>query len=142
MNNLEKLSRVCKDFFTKKADSLSHITGFIKRKRKVTGSSFIKTLVLGNMGDAHCSIESMCSLLHEDFIDITKQGLDFRFSASAVTFMQAMYEECLGLFKSHLQLDCKILQQFNSVKLLDSSQVSLPNSMESIYKGYGSSYKG
>lgn len=142
MNKIEKLSRLCKDFFTTKADSLSHITGFIKRNRKITGSSFIKTLVLGNMGDANCSIESMCSLLHEDSIDITKQGLDLRFSTNAVTFMKVMYEECLRIFKSNLQLDCKILQQFNSVKLLDSSQVGLPNSMESMYKGCGASYKG
>lgn len=141
MNKVGKLSRICKAFFIKKANDLSHITGFIKRKRKLTGSSFIKTLVLGNMGDAYCSIESMCSLLHEDSIDITKQGLDLRFNTSAVTFMQVMYEEGLRIFKSNLPLDCKVLQQFNSVKLLDSSQIGLPNHMERIYKGCGSSYK-
>ncbi len=142
MNKVEKLSRICKEFFIQKANDLSKITGFIKRKRKITGSSFIKILVLGNMVDEHCSIERMCQLLQEDSIDISKQGLDLRFTESAVAFMKIMYEECLSIFKSNLRLDCKILQQFNSVKLLDSSQVSLPNSMESIYKGCGSSYKG
>ncbi len=46
------------------------------------------------------------------------------------------------LFKNILQVDCKILQQFNSVKLLDSTYITLPNSMEEMYKGYGTSYSG
>lgn len=46
------------------------------------------------------------------------------------------------VFKSILQIDCKILQQINSIKLLDSSYISLPNSMENMYKGYGTSYSG
>lgn len=68
-----------------------------------------------------CSVETMCQLLNEDSIDITKQGLDFRFTKEAVEFMKRMYNESVILFKNILQVDCKILQQFNSVKLLDSS---------------------
>lgn len=48
----------------------------------------------------------------------------------------------MDLFKNSLQIDCKILQQFGSVKLLDSSYISLPNDMENLYKGYGTSYSG
>jgi len=142
MHKVSKLSVIFKDFFIKKANAVSHITGFIKRNRKLTGSSFIKTLVLGNMGGRDLSLENMCSLLHEDHVNITKQGLYLKFNSNSVTFMQVMYKECLQIFKSNLRLDCKILEQFNSVRLLDSSQIGLPNSMESIYKGCGSSYKG
>lgn len=142
MDRVINLSKLYKEFFITKAHNLSITTGFIKRKRKITGSSFIKTLILGNMEDGHCSIEGMCQLLSEDSIDITKQGLDLRFTERAVAFMKAMYQECLNLFKNSLRLDCKIIQQFNSVKLLDSSNVNLPNNMEGIYKGCGASYKG
>ncbi len=48
----------------------------------------------------------------------------------------------MALFKNILQIDCRILQQFKGVKLLDSSYISLPNSMKNLYKGYGTSYKG
>lgn len=142
MDKITNLSKICKEFFIEKANDLSIATGFIKRRRKITGSAFIRTLILGNIGDGNCSIEGMCQLLWESSIDITKQGLDFRFTESAVEFMQAMYKECLHLFKKALRLDCQILEQFNSVKLLDSSQVNLPNNMEDIYKGCGASYKG
>ncbi len=99
-------------------------------------------MVLGNIGVDNCSVETMCQLLNEDSIDITKQGLDFRFTEEAVEFMKRMYNESVILFKNILQVDCKILQQFNSVKLLDSSYITLPNSMEEMYKGYGTSYSG
>jgi hypothetical protein len=141
VNKVQNLAKICKEFFITKANNLSITSGFIKRKRKITGSSFIKALILGNIGDGHCTIEGMCQLLNEDSIDITKQGLDLRFTKSAVTFMKTMFKESIALFKSSLQLDCPILQQFNSVKLLDSSHVLLPSNMENIYKSCGASYK-
>ncbi|WP_114517839.1 IS4 family transposase, partial [Wolbachia endosymbiont of Cylisticus convexus] len=76
----------------------------------------------------------------EDSINITKQGLDFRFTKEAVEFMKRMYNESLTLLKNTLQVDCRILKHFGGVKVLDSSYISLPNSMEDMYKGY--SYSG
>jgi hypothetical protein len=140
MDRIFNLSKSCKEFFTSRADDISVITGFIKRKRKMTGSSFIRTLVLGNMTNGHCSIEGMCQLLQEDDVGITKQGLDFRFTKSAVEFMKTMYEECMHLFQDSIGVDCKILAQFRSVKLLDSSQIVLPEVCEDIYKGCNASY--
>ena len=82
MDKIIDLSKICKEFFIKKANELSITTGFIKRRRKITGSAFgsafVRTLILGNMADGNCSIEGMCQLLWEDAVDITKQGLDFR----------------------------------------------------------------
>jgi len=133
MEKVTNLSKVCKEFFFEKADDLAIVTGFIKRKRKITGSSFIRTLVLGNIADGHCSIDGMCQLLGEDCIDITKQGLDFRFTKSAVEFMQAMYKESLSLFKTKLQLNCQILEQFSSVKLLDIALILICQTIWKIF---------
>jgi len=140
MDRIACLSKKLKEFFNEKADEISDEVGFIKRKRKLRGSSFIKAIVFGNIGVDNCSIETMCQLLNEDSIKITKQGLDWRFAEEAVEFMRRMYNESLLIFRNSLQIDCKILKQFKSVKLLDSSYISLPNNMENMYKGYGTSY--
>ncbi|WP_254229290.1 IS4-like element ISWosp7 family transposase [Wolbachia pipientis] len=142
MKRIVCISKKLKEFFNEKADKISATTGFIKRKRKLKGSSFIKAIVLGNIGVDNCSIETVCQLLNEDSINITKQGLDFRFTKEAVEFMKRMYNESLTLLKNTLQVDCRILKHFGGVKLLDSSYISLPNSMEDMYKGYGTSYSG
>nr|WP_265036034.1 IS4 family transposase [Wolbachia endosymbiont (group A) of Anomoia purmunda] len=96
MDRIACLSKDLNEFFNEKADEISIAVGFIKRKRKLNGSSFIKAMVFGNIGVGDCSIETMCQLLNEDSIEITKQGLDY---------------------------------------------ISLPSSMEDMYKGYGSSYR-
>jgi hypothetical protein len=41
------------------ADALGKSTGFIKRKRKFTGSTFIKTLVFGWMQKPQASLEEL-----------------------------------------------------------------------------------
>ncbi|ONI56672.1 transposase, IS4 family domain protein [Wolbachia pipientis wUni] len=69
-------------------------------------------MVFGNIGVDDCSIETTCQLLNEDSIEITKQGLDFRFSEEAVEFMKKMYNEALCLFKKSLQID---LQNFTAI---------------------------
>lgn len=142
MKKIVNLSQVLKEFFNETAEAVSLETGFIKRKRKLTGSSFIKAMILGNLGNGKCSIDGLRQFLYEDCIEITKQGLDFRFTKLAVTFMEKMFYKSLELFKKTLQLDSQILQQFRSVKLLDSTYLNLPSSLEPIYKGYGSNYPG
>lgn len=87
----------------------------------MSGSSFVKAIILGNIGVENCSIDEMCQLLNEDSVVMTKQGLDFRFTEEAVEFMKRMYNESLVLFKNSLQVNWRILKQFRSVKLLDSS---------------------
>ena len=100
MKNILELSKLCKEFLTEAADRLAISSGFIKRRRKLKGHSFVQALVMGNIADTGCSIEGMCQLLNEDSITISKQGLDYRFNESAVNFMKAVYEECLGFFRS------------------------------------------
>lgn len=97
MSKIMNLSTTLNEFFNKKANDISVATGFIKRYRKINGSSFVKALVFGNMGDMNCSIDSMCQLLNEDSVEITKQGLHFRFTANAVKFMETMYLESLNV---------------------------------------------
>lgn len=78
----------------------------------MSGSSFAKAIILGNIGVENCSIDEMCQLLNEDSVVMTKQGLDFRFTEEAVEFMKRMYNESLVLFKNSLQVNCRILKQF------------------------------
>ncbi len=81
MNKITCLSNYLNKFFNEMANEVSIETGFVKRKRKLSGSSFIKAIILGNIGVANCSIDTMCQLLNEESVIITKQGLDFRFTS-------------------------------------------------------------
>lgn len=142
MCRISKLSENLNKLFNEIADKESKECGFIKRERKLKGSSFLKTMVFGNISDTKISIDRLRQLLSEESINISKQGLDNRFSESAVKFLKNIYTQSINLFQLSLPINCEVLDQFNSVKLQDSSYITLPNSMQNDYKGYGSSYPG
>lgn len=50
---MQTRSKICKEFFTIKANNTSITTGFIKRKIAGSGSAFVKALILGNLSDGH-----------------------------------------------------------------------------------------
>ncbi len=49
-----EVAQAIQSIFSKETDELVKKTGFIKRKRKITGSSFIKTLIFGWMQNKSC----------------------------------------------------------------------------------------
>ncbi|BET28293.1 hypothetical protein wCauATS_14270 [Wolbachia pipientis] len=126
MDRIACLSKDLNEFFNEKADEISIAVGFIKRKRKLNGSSFIKAMVFGNIGVDDCSIETMCQLLNEDSIEITKQGLDFRFSEEAVEFMKKMYNEALCLFKKVYRLIAKFYSNLEALNYWIAATLACP----------------
>lgn len=93
MKRIANLINNLNEFFNERASVHAIQTQFIRRQRKITGSSFIKAMIFGNMSDSNSSIEGFCGLLKEDSVKITKQGLDFRFTAFAVDFMERMFQD-------------------------------------------------
>ena len=135
MNVLSGWSKKITVFFNALAETTSIETGFIKRVRKLTGSAFLKAMVFSNLSDACVSIDRIRQWLGDSAIQITKQGLDFRFTESAVEFWESMFTKSRELFHLKAPINCNILDQFNSVKLLDSSYINLPRSLKNRYTG-------
>lgn len=140
MNKIDKVSKILNEFFNERAEAKAVEKKFIKRYRKIRGSSFLKSLVLGNLEDGKSSIENICQILQEDKVSITKQGLEFRFTEEAAEYMKLMYNEAFTVFKNEIKIECELLKKFTGIKLLDSSYISLPNTMEGLYQGYATSY--
>ena len=140
MRTRHTFEKKLKELLNEQADKISFSTGFIKRRRKIKGSSFAKAMIIGHIGQ-ESSLEGICGLFSQDDIEITKQGLDLRFTADSVKFMKALYLEGLSLMERSFQMNCEVLTLFKSVKLLDSTYISLPPEMEDPYRGYGSSYQ-
>jgi len=90
-----------------KADNLSSSTNFIKRRRKLKGSSFAKAMMIENLGQ-ESSLERLCSLFWREHIQITKQALDLRFNRESVDFMKNLYNEALNMIRNSLTIDCQL----------------------------------
>ena len=64
MNKIDKVSKILNEFFNEKAEAKAVEKKFIKRYRKMKGSSFLKSLVLGNLEDGKSSIENISGVSH------------------------------------------------------------------------------
>jgi hypothetical protein len=82
------------------ADELGKTTGFIKRKRKFTGSTFIKTLVFGWMQEPEATLEELVQAGVLNDIEVSAQGLDKRFTPESANLSRAVLEQAVASGRS------------------------------------------
>jgi hypothetical protein len=119
------------------ADRLSHQTQFVQRRFKMTGTIFLKTLLIGWLKNPQAGLTLSCQRAQEFGVTISPQGLAERFNAQAVTYLKQLFAHCLATFHSQQPLPLAALQQFTAILLTDSTQVELPAALAQIWKGAG-----
>lgn len=137
--NVSKICAPVINFFTKTVQQANKAVKFVKRKSKLTAQLFCEVLICGCLSDSKISLERMCEMLKERGIKITKQGLHQRFNDEAILLMQNLFERSIVQFKTEKIEVVELLKPFSSVKITDSSGISLPNNLKKLYKGLGGS---
>ena len=112
---------------------------FVQRTSKLTAERFVEALVMGYIANPLSSLEEICKLIKQKGVEISKQGLDQRFNARAIELMKAVFSESLKDFQDEREKVFDLLKPFSSVKIQDSSGISLPASLKDLYKGFGGS---
>jgi hypothetical protein len=135
--NLSKISAAVINFFGKTAKQVGKSVKFVKRKSKLNAKLFAESLIIGCLSHCNVSLEDMCQLLKQRRIKITKQGMYQRFNPEATELMRTLFTRALQQFKSERCDVINLLKPFTSVELLDSSNVSLPEKLKNVYKGFG-----
>jgi IS4 transposase len=120
-----------------RANRVARETGFIKRERVLSGSSFVTGLVSGWQAAPEVSLSGIGQAVGNAGTPITRQGIHARFTPEAVDFMKAMVKECLKVVVRSRAKPKKLLSRFNGVVLTDSSIVTLPNSLSEVWQGSG-----
>lgn len=120
------------------ADRLGRSSGFIKRKRAVSGSNFVQTLVFGWLGNPEASLTNLINMGHVRDLKISAQGLDKRFGESAAVFCRQMLEQMLSeTVMSHEGVKLELLDRFSAVELIDSTVTKLPEVFKAQWPGTG-----
>lgn len=135
--NISKISHTVMNFFNTKVDEADSSIHFVERKSKLNAALFIEVLVSGCLSDPRISLERLCKLFKDRGVSITKQGLHQRFNPKATLLTKRLFTESLNQFKADRVEILDLLKPFSSVKMQDSSGVSLPKHLQSIYKGCG-----
>lgn len=130
----------CHQFFEKTAPEKARETGFVKNQSPLDGRLFLLTMVLTALTQATLPLPQLAVMAHrlEETVSVTGQAFKARYTPVAVTWFQALLVEALRLSVPTAASDVvPLLQAFRAVKLLDSSAVPLPATLQKEYPGCG-----
>src|SRR5207248_5184448 len=90
MSDLNRLAEAMQSLLTTEADDLARQTGFVVRRRKVTGANFAQTVVFTALGPDAGTDDFRRTTAATVGLVITDKGLDKRFDARAAAFLRAL----------------------------------------------------
>jgi hypothetical protein len=114
VDTLSNVAEAMRAMLTVKADELAKSSGLVKRSRKVTGSRLARTLVFGWLQNAPPSADGLARAGFGHGLKISAQGLDKRLATA-------------------------LLDRFEAVHVLDSTQLLLPAALAAQWPGTGGS---
>lgn len=139
MKTVTQVSKAMQEVLIEKPNQLARETGFMDRERVLTGASFVTGLMSGWQANPQASLEGLSQAIGNAGTPISRQGLAYRFDEKAVNFVKAVLEASLEVAISAKPASEGALKHFTSVDLVDSSIVTLPNSLASTWRGSGGS---
>jgi hypothetical protein len=122
------------------ADEAAEASGVIQRQRKFSGRSLAQTLVLGFLQNPEASDEELAQIAVSCGVAVTPQAVDQRHTPKLVKFLEQLFRGATKLVVGSTKTLAPILERFTSVTILDSSTITLPDSMREQFKGCGGSY--
>lgn len=140
MRIIAKVGSALQQLFGSVAQSAAEASGVIRRKRKFTDVALAKTFVLGFLQDAEASDEDLAQMAAQCGVEVTPQAVEQRHSPQMVKFLETLFREGTKLVVGSDQSLAPILERFSNVTVLDSSTITLPESMQEQFAGCGGSY--
>ncbi|PFX64765.1 IS4 family transposase [Bacillus toyonensis] len=118
---------------------LARDVGFVQRTSKYQAKDLVALCVWISQNVAKTSLTQLCSCLEASTeVLISPEGLNQRFNATAVQFLQQVLAELLNqkLFSTKL-LSSPYTSIFKRIRILDSTAFQLPDVFSSVYPGAG-----
>jgi hypothetical protein len=135
METLTQVAETMQYLLTEEADRLGRESGFIQRQRKLSGASFVQTLVFGWMAKGNSTMEELSQSAANVGVQVSRQGLDERFTEAASGFLQQMVEASVNCVLQGNLARTKVLERFNGVYVEDSTVIELPPDLQAVWVG-------
>lgn len=139
MTIIHQVSQAMQKVLSDKAKQAAQETGFVQRQGKVTGANFCQTVVFGWLQNPEATLEALSQTGVSVGLAITPQGLDQRFTKTASRLLYQVLQAALVETIRAGAVDIPVLQRFTGVYIEDSSSLTLPEELASIWQGCGGS---
>lgn len=119
--------------FTSIANQVARDTGFMKRKRTVTGDRFVQTLVLGWLRQPQATLDDFA----ED-LGVSPSALQKRFTERSTALLRTLLERAVAwMFETTQTLRTSLTDRFTGIWIEDATSISLPGSLRGLFRGCG-----
>ncbi len=142
MGIVAKVGSALERLFGPLAVAAAERSGVIRRKRKFSAISLAKTWVLGFLQNPDASDEDLARMAVQCGVEVSPQAIEQRFSPRMVKFLETLFRDATKLVIGSERSLAPILERFSSVQVLDSSTITLPDSMQEEFAGCGGSHGG
>ncbi len=128
-----------KKFFEQTAQEKARETKFVRRNSPLDGRLFLISLVLTVFQHGVIVLDQLAKVAHKinSKVSLSGQAFKERFNAFAVEFLKAMLTDALKITMPAPDRVAPLLEVFAAVYLLDSSSVTLPDTLEKDFRGCG-----
>src|SRR6266850_3470606 len=137
MGILAKVGAAVQRLFADLAGAAAEETGVIKRIRKFSALSLVRTFVLGFLRDPRSSDEKLAQFAVQCGVDVTPQAIEQRHTPQMVDFLRNLFRKATQVIVGSSKALAPLLERFSSVSLLDSSTITLPDQAQEQYRGCG-----
>lgn len=137
MSTIPQVAQAMQAVLMDKADELGREVGFVQRQRKLSGSTFVQTLVFAFLAKPNASYEELSQSAAIVGTAVSPQGLEQRFTERAARLVQQVLECAVEQVIASRPAAIPILQRFEGVYLRDSSVICLPTELAETWPGVG-----
>lgn len=140
MEIVAKVGDELQRLFGEATERVAAETGVIQRQRKFTAISLAKTFSLGFLHNPAATDEDLAQMAAQCGVEVTPQAIEQRHTWRLVHFLEGLFREGIQVVIGSARSLAPILERFTSVDMLDSSTITLPESMQDRFRGCGGSY--
>lgn len=111
----------------------------VRESKKLNAPLFLKMLLYDQLQYDNPSLQQHTfGLEATDDIKISKEGLNKRFKKTTVAFTEKILEAYLTHCIDHDSIATALKDKFTGIRLLDSTEFKLPDSLANVFPGYSS----
>lgn len=111
------------------------ICQFSQRNTPLQADRFVQVLVLGWLRKADASLNDLAEMAGDLGIKVTGSAINERINQVAVTLLGHILMEAIQASRPYQHLSIDALSSFTAVHVTDSTQISVPKSLEMIFAG-------
>jgi hypothetical protein len=137
MATIPEVAHALQRLLTTTADGAAVASGFVRRRSKVSGSVFVRTLVFGWLTNPAASLGALSQTSALFGVRVSPQALDQRFTPAAAACLEQVLGAATGAVVAADPVAVPILRRFAGVYIQDSTTIGLPGALAERFPGCG-----